>query len=274
MAIGPTVSVGQAARLGGAIRLGGAAKGVCGVLAAVALWELLRVVGVLPSDLAPSFADIVPALVRELFEGSLARAVLESVRAWATGFAVTLLIGLPIGIAVGLSRWTEAATSLTFDFLRPVPAVAFVPVAVIFFGLGTQMQAFLIAMAAVWPIIFNTRFGVRGVDPLLVDNARIMGLDRRQRVRRVVLPAALPGIFTGIRTAAAIAVVLTIVSELVAAGTGIGGFINDAQNNNLPAEAFAGVIVAGLFGYLAYLLVEAAESRATGWHRMAARRSE
>lgn len=246
-----------------------AAKGVCGIAGAMAVWELLRLVQVLPADLAPSFADIFPALVRETLSGSLDTAVLESARAWASGMAVTLVVALPIGVLVGLSGWLDALTSFVFDFLRPVPAVAFVPVAVIFFGLGTKMQTFLIAMAAVWPVIFNARFGVRSVDPLLLDNARAMGLGRVARVRRVTLPAAVPGIFTGIRTAAAIAVVLTIVSELVAAGTGIGGFINDAQNNNLPAEAFAGVILAGIFGYAVYVLVEAVEGRVTHWHRMA-----
>jgi NitT/TauT family transport system permease protein len=243
-------------------------KGLCGVAGAVALWELLRQVGVLPSDLAPSFVDIVPALVRETFSGSLGAALLESVRAWAAGTAVTLLIGLPVGVLIGLSRWMDALTSLVFDFLRPVPAVAFVPVAVIFFGLGTKMQTFLIAMAAVWPVIFNTRFGVRSVDPLLLDNARAMGLGRLAQIRRVTLPASLPGMFTGVRTAAAIAVVLTIVSELVASGTGIGGFINDAQNNDLPADAFAGVVMAGLFGYAVYLLVDAVEGRVLRWHRL------
>lgn len=248
------------------------AKGLAGILAAVAVWELLRVLTILPRDAAPSFADIVPAFARETFSGSLGSAVGESANAWAAGMGLTLLVGLPVGALVGLSRWADALTALVFDFMRPVPAVAFVPVAVVFFGLGTRMQAFLIAMAAVWPVVFNTRFGVRSVDPLLLDTARTIGLGPGARLRRIVVPAALPSVFTGVRTAAAIAVVLTIVSELVASSTGIGGFISRAQTSNLPAEAFAAVVMAGIFGYAVYLLVDALEGRVTRWHRMSARR--
>lgn len=245
------------------------AQGVTGVAVAVGLWELLRAASILPPDLAPSFTDIAPALFGATFSGDLGPAVLQTLRAWAFGLAVTLAVALPLGALVGLSRWCDAFTSLVFDFVRPVPAVAFVPLAVVFFGLGVTMQVFLIVIASVWPAIFNTRFGVRNVDPLLLDTARSMGLGRVARVARVTVPAALPAVFTGIRTASAIAVVLTIVSEIVASGTGIGGFITTAQNNNLPPEAFAGVVMAGLFGYAVYLLIDALESRITRWHRLA-----
>lgn len=248
-------------------------RGATGIAAAIGLWELLRAAAILPPALAPSFADIVPALVRDTFSGDLGPAVVQTLRAWAVGLAVTLAVALPLGAFVGMSRWADAFTSLVFDFVRPVPSVAFVPLAVVFFGLGVTMQVFLIVIASVWPAIFNTRFGVRNVDPLLLDSARSMGLGPVARLTRVTVPAALPAVFTGIRTASTIAVVLAIVSEIVASGTGIGGFITTAQNNNLPPDAFAGVVMAGLFGYAVYLLIDALESRITRWHRLSSEAS-
>jgi ABC-type nitrate/sulfonate/bicarbonate transport system permease component len=264
-----------AGRPAGAVtgRLADVARGTAGVLVAVALWELLRAVGVLPRDLAPSFTKIVPTFFDETFGGDLGSALLQTVRTWAAGMGVTLLIGIPLGLFVGLSKWADAATALLFDFLRPVPAVAFVPVAVVFFGLGVKMQVFLICIAAVWPVILNTRFGVRDVDPLQLDVARTMGAGRLRRLVHVTLPAALPSIFTGVRTSASIAVVLTVVSEIVASGTGIGGYIATAQQDNLPAEAFAGLLMAGIFGYAVHLATEPLEARVLAWHRESSRRA-
>lgn len=254
-------------------RLADAARGVTGVLVAIAAWELLRAAGVLPRDLAPSFAKIAPTFFDETFSGDLGTALFETLRSWAAGMGVTLLIGIPVGLLVGLSRWADAATTLLFDFLRPVPAVAFVPVAVVFFGLGVRMQVFLICIAAVWPIILNTRFGVRDVDPMQLDVARTVGIGPVRRLWRVTLPAALPAIFTGVRTSASIAVVLTVVSEIVASNTGIGGYLATAQQDNLPAEAFAGLLMAGIFGYAVHLATEPLEARVLGWHRESTRRA-
>ena len=135
------------------------------------------------------------------------------------------------------------------------------------------MQVFLICIAAVWPVLLNTRFGVRNVDPMFIDVARTMGMGRWRRLVRIVLPAALPSIFTGIRTSASIAVVLTVVSEIVASGTGVGGYLAQAQQDNLPAEAFAGLLMAGIFGYAVHLATEPLEAKLLSWHRESTRRA-
>lgn len=253
----PAVTIGRARRV---------IPGLAGTLAVVAVWELLRAVSVLPADLAPSFAAIVPALLRLVGSGALVVALWQSLVAWTAGMGLTLAVGLPVGALLALSRWGDAFTSLIIDFLRPVPAVAYVPVAVVLFGLEVRMQMFLIAIAAVWPVIFNTRFGIRNVDPLFLDTARVVGLSKVETFVQVVLPAALPAIFTGVRTAASTAVVLTVVSEVVASGTGVGGFVAKAQENHRPVEAFAGLLMAGAFGYLVYLLMHWVETRLTWWH--------
>jgi NitT/TauT family transport system permease protein len=245
-----------------------AAKGLGGVLAAVLVWEVLRALSVLPADNAPSVGAILAATARDLGAGPLATAAAQTAYAWAAGFLVTVLLAVPLGALVGLARWADATTALLFDFLRPIPAVALVPVAIVLLGLGLRMQTFLIVFAALWPLLFNTRYGVRNVDPLLLDSGRVMGLGRLALVRRVVLPAALPAIFTGLRLSASIAVVVTVVTELVAAGTGLGHYIDLYQQVGDAPEAFAGVLVAGVFGYLVNVAMLAADRWAVRWRAL------
>lgn len=245
-----------------------AAKGLVGVLAAVAMWEVLRATSVLPSASAPSVPAIISATVRDLVAGPLATAALQTAYAWLAGMIVTILVAVPLGALVGLSRWADAAAGLLFDFVRPIPAVALVPVAIVLLGLGLSMQVFLIAFAAVWPLLFNTRYGVRNVDPLLLDSGRVMGLGRLSLVRRVILPAALPAVFTGLRLSASIAVVVTVVTELVAAGTGVGHYIDLHYQVGDAPEAFAGVVVTGLFGYLVSVAVLAVDRWAVRWRAL------
>jgi len=243
------------------------AKGVVGALVAIGLWELLRLLGVLPRSIVPSTWTIITTLVSELASGELSHPLGQTLLTWAYGMLATIAVAVPLGVLVGLSRWADAATSLIFDVLRPVPAVAFVPVAVVLLGLGMQMQVPLVVLAAVWPLLYNTRYGVRNVDPAQIDSGRSVGLGRFAMIRRVVLPSALPSILTGLRLSASIAVVVTIVTELVAAATGLGQYISLSQQAGQYAQAFAGILLAALFGCTVNAGTVLLESRAIGWHR-------
>ena len=145
--------------------------------------------------------------------------------------------------------------------------MALVPVAIVLLGLGSKMQVPLIVLAAVWPVVFNTSYGVRNADPALIDSARSTGLSRVAVVRRVVLPAALPAILTGVRLAAAIAVVLTVVTEIVASATGLGHYVSLTQQAGRYDDSLAGVVLAGLFGCLVNGGLVLLESRVLSWHR-------
>lgn len=243
------------------------AKGLVGALGAIALWELLRLVGVLPESIVPSTWTIASTLVSELASGELSTPFRQTLVTWGLGMLATIAVAVPLGVLVGLSRWADVATSLIFDVLRPVPAVAFVPVAVVLLGLGVKMQVPLVVLAAMWPLLYNTRYGVRNVDPAQLDSGRSVGLGRFAMIRRVVLPSALPAVLTGLRLSASIAVVVAIVTELVAAATGLGQYINLTQQAGLYAEAFAGILLAALFGCAVNAGTVLLESRAIAWHR-------
>ncbi|MBH0130096.1 ABC transporter permease [Salinibacterium sp. NK8237] len=242
------------------------AKGVAGIVIAVTIWELLRTLNVIPASIVPPTLDVVSTAVREFAAGDLTAAFIETLSAWSAGLLVTILIAVPLGVIVGLSRWADAATSISFDLIRPIPAVALVPVAVVLLGLGQEMQVALVVLAAVWPLLYNTRYGVRNVDRTHLDAARVSGVNGWPLIARVVLPSALPSMFTGLRLSAGIALIVTVVTELVASGTGLGRYISISQQAGLNSEAMAGVLVAALLGLTISGLVGLIEKRALRWH--------
>jgi NitT/TauT family transport system permease protein len=225
------------------------AKGLAGIAVAIAVWELIRAARLVPRDFVPSIVSILDALVDSL-SGGLPDAVRHTLTAWAAGMLLAVAIGVIVGVAIGLSRIGDAAARVVIDFLRPVPSVALIPVAVLIFGIGLRMQIVLIVFACVWPVLFNVRYGVRSVDPLLVDTARVAGLSRAGVIRRVVLPWALPAIFTGVRISSSIALVLAVSSEMITGSPGLGKMIVDADSaGNFPL-LYAGALVTGVFGFL------------------------
>ncbi|MCL3816936.1 ABC transporter permease [Aeromicrobium wangtongii] len=236
------------------------------VLVIGVLWNGLRILGVLPTDQVPAAGTVVRTTVSLLGDGTLVDPLGETVRAFLAGLAASVVIGVPLGFLVGRLQLADDALGLTLDLLRPIPAVALVPVAVVVLGLGLTMQVALIAFASIWPIVYNTRYGARNIDPLLVDASRLVGLSRTAMAWRVLLPAALPSIMTGVRLAAAVAVVLTIVTELVASGTGLGYFVSTTQQAGDNDSAFAGVLLAALLGTVVNALVRLMEQRLTSWH--------
>jgi NitT/TauT family transport system permease protein len=252
------------ARLGGEPRVVRWAKGTVGVLVAIGLWELVRALSLLPQDYVPSVATILSAVVENLDNGLLA-ATGETLKAWGFGMLITIAIGIAFGIAIGLSRWADAASRVVVEFLRPVPSVALIPVAVLIFGIGLRMQLLLIVFACVWPVLFNVRYGVQSVDRLLLDTARVSGLARRDVVRRVVFPAALPATFTGIRIASSIALVLAVSSEMVSGSPGLGKLIVDADAAANVELSYAGVFVTGVLGLLLNLGLQIADRRLLPW---------
>jgi ABC-type nitrate/sulfonate/bicarbonate transport system permease component len=239
-------------------------KGLTGIAAAVVVWELVRAAGLVPRDFVPSLPGIVEALVDNLGSGLLS-GLGHTLTAWAVGMLLTVALGVLLGVALGLSRTADAAGRVVVDFLRPVPSVALIPVAVLIFGIGLKMQLALIVFACVWPVLFNVRYGVRSVDPLLVDTARVAGLSRVAMIRRVVLPWALPAIFTGVRISSSIALVLAVSSEMITGSPGLGKVIVDADTaGNFPL-AYAGALVTGIFGFLLNLGLITVDRRLLPW---------
>ena len=217
------------------------------------------------SDSVAAPSEAVGALVDGLWDGTLSGEIVATLEVYAQGLALALAIGVVLGIAIGVSQTIEDGTSVVVEFLRPIPAVALIPLAILWFGLGTPMLRFVVAYAAVWPILVHTVYGIRGVDRMLYDVAATSGVTGVSRVARVSVPAALPGIATGIRVSAAIALVVCVTAEFFFGTQGIGAYMQAQQAAYRIPELYAAVLLTGLIGLAIDALLRSTQRRALFW---------
>lgn len=246
-------------------------KGAIGIGITVLLWEMLRALEVLHPTYAPSVLDMVRTLLVEITNGDILEAALITMRAWAIGLTIATLLAVPTGILIGLSRWAQSATSVVVEFLRPIPSVALIPVAILFVGIGLEMKVLIIVFACFWPILFNTRYGVTHVDTMLLETGRVFGLSRFRSIIRIVLPAASPSVATGISIATSIALILAVIGEMVAGGSGLGYYILSAGMGGQVSRSYAGVFAAALLGFLLNVIVLRIRGRLFRWSPEVAR---
>ena len=240
---------------------------VIGWLLVVLLAALLEV-AVRGFDLHDSIAaptDALRALVDGLSDGTLSGEIGTTLERYLEGFAVAIVAGVTLGVLIGSSRTLLDASSVVIEFLRPIPAVALIPVAYLFFDLGTPMIRFVIAYAVVWPILVNTLYGVRGVDRMLHDVARTSGVGRPGRLVRVTLPAALPSIWTGIRVSAPIALLVGVTAEYLTLTGGIGAYLQQKQNAGELPEMYAAVVLTAVLGYTINVVLRVTGRRVVFW---------
>lgn len=198
----------------------------------------------------PALSTVLERLWEDWFPDHTLSDLLPSLQRFVTGYLIGAVVGIVLGIAIGSSRRVAQYLEPTLEFLRALPAVAIIPVAVLLFGLGTGMRVFVIVFGVLFPVLVNTTVGARNCRQERIDVARMYGLSRLQVIRRVVLPSALPMISVGLRVALPIALIMVVVSELVGGQNGIGFYLLTGQSMfNIPAM-FAAVVILGVLGNL------------------------
>ena len=193
--------------------------------------------------------------------------LLATLTAWAGGLALACALAVPAGLLLGSVPAVNAAVRAIVELLRPVPSVALIPLVSLLLGTGTEMKIALITYASVWPVLFNTVYGLGETDPLARETLRAFGFGRLQVLLRAGLPQAAPFIAAGVRISAAVALILAVASEILAGfGEGLGIFIAQAGNaTDGTRDVLAGVVWAGVLGLLVNSGLTAAERRAFPW---------
>lgn len=202
-----------------------------------------------------------------LVSGELLHDALGSLYRVGVGFAVGTALALPLGLAMGTSRVVYAWMNPLVQLLRPIPPIAYIPLAILWFGLGNAPAVFLIALGAFFPVLMNTVAGVRQVDGIYLRAARNLGADGPTMFVRVILPAAVPYILTGMRIGIGTAFIVVIVSEMIAVNNGLGFRILEAREYFWSDKIIAGMATIGLLG----LAIDAGMNRLNNhllrWHR-------
>jgi len=213
-------------------------------------WECASAFNWVDQVSIPRVSAIAQAWAASVQDGQLPAAVGPTLGRICCGFAVAALVAVPLGLAMGSFALVYRLIEPLTEFVRPIPAAAYIPVAILFLGIGDEMKIFVVALACLFPILLNTYGGVRGVDPVLIDTGRTFGVPRLKALRQIVLPAALPSILTGMRISLGIALIVAVVAEMIAGNSGIGYYILDMQRSFRIPDMFAGIFTLGLVGFI------------------------
>lgn len=236
------------------------------------VWQLLSSARVLPSYKIPSPLEIISALKTLIIVGlpsgyRLHGHALESLLRVGYGFFIATGIGVPLGIFMGWSKNFRQLITPLIEIVRPIPPLAWIPIAIIWLGIGIKSASFIIFLGAFFPILLNTVAGVLSVDPILIEASKTLGAKDKHILLKVLFPGAMPNIFTGLRIGMGIGWMTLVAAEFtgVKSGYGLGYLIMIARDVQRPDEIVAGMIVIGLIGYFLDGIFRFNEAKVLKW---------
>ncbi len=216
--------------------------------ACLVLWEVAIRSGIAQYEYLPAPSAIAMGLATLVSSGQLAVDTLHTLQAVLLGWAIAVILGMSLGLLMGTSTIFRRYSMATVEVLRPMPGIAFVPVALLLFGFSLRTELVVIVLPALWPVLINTMGGVMGVHARLFEVGATFRLSRPAIIGRILLPAALPAILVGLRISLTLALVLAIVAEMVGNPAGLGYAVVRDQQALQPNLMFANVMVIGLLG--------------------------
>jgi sulfonate transport system permease protein len=243
----------------------GTARRAVSPIAIVVIWQLLSSAGVIDERTIASPVQIASTAGDLFSDGTLADAILTSLRRVALGFLIGALIGTTIATVAGLSRLGEDVLDPPMQMLRTLPHFGLIALFIGWFGIGETPKIALIAMGATFPLYLNTFGGIRNIDRKVIEAANAMGLTWAQKVRHVVLPGALPQTLVGLRQSMGIAWLSLVVAETIPTKEGLGFLINDARQFQQTDVIVVVLVIYSILGLLTDAVVRTIERRALSW---------
>ncbi len=228
------------------------------------IMEITARLGWLTSYVPPP-SQIFVAMWQGLLNGDISSQIWTTLSVYFRALSIGSALAITVGILMGTYRPVYNAFKVIIEFMRPIPSVAMIPLAILFFGLGATMRTVVITYAVFWPLLINTIYGVRAIDPQALDVARNFGITGYEALRRVTLPSAVATIATGFRISASIALIVTVTTELVAGNSGIGFFISQMEQANRLPPMYAAIILTGIMGFLLNAIYFTLEHKVVFW---------
>ena len=201
----------------------------------------------------------------DAFSGTILTHIWKSMQRVYGGFFLAAVTAIPLGMMIGRIRILRQLLDPTISLLRPIPVTAWLPLSMIFFGLGPNAAIFLVFLGAFYPILLNTMFGVRSIDPRLFEAAAMLGCSDAGMFRQIVLPASLPAVFSGLRIANGFAWILIVVGEMTGVPTGLGSVVMDGRTLSRTDLVITGMIVIGTCGFVTDRIIVAISNRLLSW---------
>lgn len=222
-----------------------------------------------PAQVAEYMVDfVVGGIWDDAFSATMHLHLWASVQRVYGGFALAVVVAVPLGLLIGRIPLVAQLFDPFLQLMRPIPVTAWLPLSMILFGLGTTSAFFLVFLGAFYPILLNTVFGVRSVEPRLFEAASMLGCRGNAQFFKVVLPAALPSIFTGLRLGLGLAWFVIVVGEMTGVPQGLGAVIMDGRTLSRTELVICGMIVIGIAGFVSDRLVVMLMNRLLRWSPM------
>jgi ABC-type nitrate/sulfonate/bicarbonate transport system permease component len=254
------------AQLGARLKNWGA--GIAGVLVFGIVWQVLTKTKVLDPTAVPTATKTVSTLWTALGTSHLWTGVGQTLEGTALGFGIGVLLGVAVGALIGLNSVAFRSTFLTIEFLKTIPVIAVLPLAVLIYGTTLKMKVLLVVFGVFFPMVIQTTYGVQAVDPVVAETARAFGLGRVKRFVWTTIPSAAPFIATGVRLAAAVALLLDVLAEIIAGGGGLGLQILQGQAGGDISYTYALILLVGIIGVIVVVGITAVEKRVMHWHEL------
>jgi ABC-type nitrate/sulfonate/bicarbonate transport system permease component len=237
------------------------------LLVFIILWEVLPRYGIVYARYFPPFTTVMGSLFQGIYSTEILRHAAISISRAFRGYLLAILIGVTLGTLTGTIPWLSDLLEMTVEFLRPMPSVALVPIAILLFGTSDSYNISIITFGCTWPIFVNTYEGTKSIDTQWIDTARVYGASRLDLLRKVIVPAALPYIVSGLRISLGTSIIIVTVTEMLASYKGLGFFIMETYNAYQIPQMYAGIITIGIVGYGLNRLFLTGEDRFMAWHK-------
>lgn len=237
------------------------------LLIIVAVWQILEIIGVINPVTLPAPDTIVKKFISLLLNGKLLNHLLISVVRVLKGYLMAAMAGIVLGVIFGLSERLKRMTDLIIQIVKPIPPIAWIPLVILWFGIGEGSKVFLIFLGGFFTILINVIDGIQQTDQKLIEVSNVMETPRLKYVFQLVIPSAMPNIFTGLRVGLSACWMCVVAAELVASSTGLGYMIMNARQFCQTDVVIVGMITIGITGKLMDSLIRFIEKRVVIWNR-------
>ena len=240
-------------------------RSITGFVVFFGLWQLLASLGWINPVLLPSPLQLVGAAYDLMADGILWKHTLASLNRVVMGFLLASVVGITLGVALGWSETLSDFIRPLVESVRPIPPIAWTPIAILWFGVGDAPSYFLVFIGAVFPVFVSTFSAVRNIDRVQINAALCLGAKPGLLIRDVLIPASLPVIFPGLRIALGVGWMCVVAAELIAAQSGLGYMIQQNRVLLQTQNVVTGMITIGVVGFAMSALMELAEKRLLPW---------
>lgn len=231
-------------------------------------WHYITVTGTANQAILPSISKVVTTAVTLIQNGKLAGHLLISFQRVLKGFAIGASSGVVLGTLMGYSKFFNRFLGSLVGIFRPVPMIAWIPLLILWLGIGEQTKVTLIALGSFWSVLLNTIHGIQSVDYKLLEVAQALKKNKISIIFRVILPSAIPSIITGLRLGIGVSWSCVVAAEMIAASKGMGYMITYARETSKPAEVLVGVFIIGLIGLLIDTVLLRIQKKLVRWNAL------